>query len=298
MKRNAQPRTKGAAAVAVALLLGSLAAPARAAGSTPFSNPETIEVPGVVFGVAAGAATPYPSTITVSGLSGVIADVNVRFDGFTHRYVDDVDVLLVGPTGTDTVIMSDAGGSGGVSDIDVILDDEAQVPLPDIGGFGAGTYRPADYETGDSFPAPAPGPSGAVELSTFDGTGPNGTWSLYVFDDAFTEDNGDIGNGWSLDITTAPAPAASDCSSPTKTGTAGDDNLVGTAGNDVIDGGGGNDRINGRGGNDTLCGGTGSDLLNGGVGNDVLIGGAENDVCAGGAGTDVATECERSPSVP
>ena len=47
----------------------------------------------------------------------------------------------------------------------------------------SGSYRPADYEPGDPFPAPAPTPTGNVPFGTFNGTNPNGTWSLYVVDD-------------------------------------------------------------------------------------------------------------------
>jgi hypothetical protein len=44
-------------------------------------------------------------------------------------------------------------------------------------------------------------PSGNVALATFIGTDPNGTWSLYLVDDAAL-DSGDIGNGWELTIFT------------------------------------------------------------------------------------------------
>ena len=59
--------------------------------------------------------------------------------------------------------------------------------MPDNTAIVAGSYKPANYEPGDPFPAPAPTPTGNVALSTFDGTNPNGTWSLYVVDDVFVQ---------------------------------------------------------------------------------------------------------------
>ena len=52
----------------------------------------------------------------------------------------------------------------------------------------------------DAFTAPAPALDGSVALSTFDGANPNGTWQLFVTDDA----SGDVGDlrAWALRITT------------------------------------------------------------------------------------------------
>ena len=54
-----------------------------------------------------------------------------------------------------------------------------------------GTYRPKNYAdsanggNNDNFPAPAPAPSANASLgAAFNNTNPNGTWSLYVIDDA------------------------------------------------------------------------------------------------------------------
>ncbi|MBA4184870.1 MAG: hypothetical protein H0X49_12790 [Acidobacteria bacterium] len=63
---------------------------------------------------------------------------------------------------------------------------------------------------GDTFPAPAPaGPYGAT-LSVLNGTAPNGTYSLYVFDD-FVVDVGSLG-GFTLRISTTTTP---NCTFPT-----------------------------------------------------------------------------------
>src|SRR5215204_2224700 len=66
-----------------------------------------------------GAATPYPSTCEVSGLSGEINDVNLTFTGLSHTYPDDIDVLLVSPDGDNATIMSDAGGTTDVVGCDL-----------------------------------------------------------------------------------------------------------------------------------------------------------------------------------
>ena len=39
-----------------------------------------------------------------------------------------------------------------------------------------------------------------MELSTFDRTRPNGTWSLYVVDDEANPDGGQFAGGWTLEI--------------------------------------------------------------------------------------------------
>jgi hypothetical protein len=79
----------------------------------------------------AGAASPYPSTITVAGLSGTVTKVTVTLTNFSHTFPDDVDILLVGPTGANAIIMSDVGGATGVTNLTLTLDDAAATSLPD-----------------------------------------------------------------------------------------------------------------------------------------------------------------------
>src|SRR5262249_22093441 len=130
------------------------------------------------------AATPYPSTINVSGLSGNIAKVTAKLSGFTHTFPDDADVLLVGPAGQKLVLMSDAGGGMDAAGLNSTFDDSAAGGLPDETTLSSGTFKPTDFQTGDTYPAPAPSgaPSGTT-LSVYNGTSPNGSWSLYVNDD-------------------------------------------------------------------------------------------------------------------
>ena len=170
------------------------------------------------------AATPYPSNITVSGVSGTITDVNVILHNVSVPRASDLDILLVGPGGQKFVVTSDAGGNTSViTNVTATFDSQSATVFGDSGGTGWGapntssTSRPANYSgLTDTFPAPAPagpyqhpvdgdlGASGTATFdSVFDGANPNGTWSLYVVDDSAAGTAGSIAGGWSLDITTA-----------------------------------------------------------------------------------------------
>ena len=126
----------------------------------------------------------------------------VRLRNFSHTFPEDVDVLLVAPNGTSILLMSDVGGSIAVSNVTLTFSPGATTPVTTP--LNSGNYRPSDLEPNDAFPAPAPTPSAATSLDIFNGISPNGTWSLFVVDDAL----GDTGvmSGWELmlDITQAP----------------------------------------------------------------------------------------------
>ncbi len=161
---------------------------------TTFTNPAAITIP------SSGAATPYPSTIAVSGLTGTVAKVTATLTGASHTWPDDINVLLVGPAGQKMVLWQNAGGSSAITGVTLTFDDAAASFLPDAGPIVSGTFKPSQYGSVATYPAPAPaGPYGTA-LSAFNGTAPNGTWSLYVFDDT-AGDAGSISGGWSLSIT-------------------------------------------------------------------------------------------------
>ncbi|MGH2670948.1 MAG: hypothetical protein ACRDH5_17855, partial [bacterium] len=120
------------------MVVGFLAfVPGGPAGGDTFSNTATINVPSTS---TSGPASPYPSSIGVSDLSGTVTDVNVTLDDLTHTFPPDIDILLVGPAGQNAIIMSDASGGADVSDIDLTLDDEASGPLPFFEELTPGSY--------------------------------------------------------------------------------------------------------------------------------------------------------------
>jgi hypothetical protein len=113
---------------------------------------------------------------------------------------DDLDLLLVGPDGRRIVLMSDAGGTSEVGGLNLTFDDDAPVPAPDLAQLSSTSYRPADYEPGEAFPAPAPGgaPTGDT-LNAFYGGLPNGIWKLYAVNESGAS-FGSIAGTWSLTI--------------------------------------------------------------------------------------------------
>ena len=191
-----------AAALAVGLLTLLVATqPADAANrfkvvTKTFSNSQPITIPSL------GQATPYPSEISIGSAfgRGRIKDVDLTLKNFSHRFEQDVDVLLAKAT-TNRTVMSDVNTTSPTTNVTLVLDDEAANSFP-TGSviLTGGTYKPANFDgSADVFPAPAPTPSGASALDGFDGKRAQGTWKLFVVDDD-TIGEGQFAGGWSLKI--------------------------------------------------------------------------------------------------
>jgi subtilisin-like proprotein convertase family protein len=174
-----------------------------------FTNPAPIAIPDLA------PAIPYPSNIEVSGVVGTVQKVTVTINGLSHTNIGSLDFLLVGPGGQNAIIWSDAGNLFDVKDITVTLDDDSPMPLPDNEVIVSATYQPTNYSfgPGDTWPPPAPTPLGGSALSIFNGTDPNGTWSLYLVDEEFA-DCGAIFGGWTLSITAGCTPTPTPTCSP------------------------------------------------------------------------------------
>src|SRR3954454_7000195 len=105
-----------------------------------------------------GKATPYPSSIDVSGFTnGVVTDVNLTLTNWTHTSPVDVDFLL-SKNDRQALVMSDVLALGPAADIDLTLDDEAETPVQIL---TSGTFRPGNFDHfDDTFDAPAPALNG------------------------------------------------------------------------------------------------------------------------------------------
>ena len=153
-----------------------------------------------------GALESNPSTINVAEVRGRVKKVTVTLKGLRHPSASDLDILLVGPQGQNALIMSDVGGANAADGLTIQLDDAAAAALPIAAALNNGSFQPTNQDSvTDSFATGTPTPLGGSFLSVFNGTNPNGKWSLYVQDDNGTVD-GSL-SGWSLDITTDCTPA-------------------------------------------------------------------------------------------
>ena len=132
----------------------------------PLQGPADVQGPGACLTVAnsaaiaipatgsSGAAAPYPSNVTVSGLGGTVTKVTVKLNGLAHSWPADVEVLLVGPAGQNAILMSDVGGGNPITGVTLTLDDAAAAFLPGS-ALTTGTFRPTNVDVGDAFPAPS-----------------------------------------------------------------------------------------------------------------------------------------------
>jgi len=81
--------------------------------------------------------------------------------------------------------MSDIGEALPVSGVNLTFDTSATTLIDDFNVGTSGSYKPNDIDSGDGdfFDSPAPVGPYKADLSVFNNTSGNGTWSLYAFDD-------------------------------------------------------------------------------------------------------------------
>lgn len=125
--------------------------------------------------------------VTESGVIGTnpgdfsIDEVSIDIE---HTWADDLEIVLISPSGTEVALTSDNGGSSGLdvramlvfkdSSTNAITSWDNTVPLADYRAEGGDTAHPI-----------AAGDGPGVDLNTeFAGEEVNGTWTLRVYDDA------------------------------------------------------------------------------------------------------------------
>ncbi|HZL44166.1 MAG TPA: hypothetical protein VFD66_12910, partial [Verrucomicrobiae bacterium] len=165
-----------------------------------YSNATTITIPTNAPSNTVGPSSPFPSSIIVSGMTNPVSRVTVTIRGLTHGNGSDVDLLLVGPSGTNVMLMSNCSYESDVSYAFLTFDDSAPAMLSETDPIVTGTYQPSGYfSSTEIINPPAPNAPFGQQLSVFNGSNPNGTWSLYVQDNAYYN-TGFINQGWALTI--------------------------------------------------------------------------------------------------
>ena len=146
-------------------------------------------------------ATPYPSTIAVSGLTGAVVKVRVTLHNLTHAFGADISAWLVAPNGRTMLLLGRAPGATS----------QHYVVAGRLRAHARLTRRSRRVPSCRAGTAPVSGRSrhstsrrqrstmSQLTLSGFNGEAPslNGNWSLYVRDHA-PGLIGTIANGWSL----------------------------------------------------------------------------------------------------
>jgi uncharacterized repeat protein (TIGR01451 family) len=146
-----------------------------------------------------GTAWPYPNTLWLNSIPGLVREITVTLYGLEHTYPADLVALLTGPNGRSTVLMANAGGGTDAEALTLTFH-EAGAPLPFSDPLtSTTTYRPTNHGFGESLPNPAPAAPYDGGFSPFYGHSPNGAWRLYVYD-TFDSDGGEITGGWELEI--------------------------------------------------------------------------------------------------
>ena len=99
-------------------------------------------------------ASPYPSIITVTNVGGDILKATMTLTNFTANSPSSINVLLVSPAQSDTLIMANAGAQNRITRVTLDFDDSAPSYLPNqpSGQIVSGTNKPSAFLTVPNFP--------------------------------------------------------------------------------------------------------------------------------------------------
>ena len=169
--------------VVLVALAGLVPAAEPASASTQaFTNPAPITIPAP--GDDQGPGSLYPSSIVVQGMTGPITDVSITLRRVTHPSPEDMDILLVSPSGDHVMVMRGVCGGPSAEDVEDftwIFDQQALSPMPDGGPCDGFAYRPSS-DGQQVWPPPGPAGPHGVSFDDFNGEQANGTWELYAYD--------------------------------------------------------------------------------------------------------------------
>ena len=94
--------------------------------TTIVSNPATIFINDNT------NASPYPSTVKISGLGGALIKATITLTNLWHTSPEDIDALLVPPSQISTLFMAHVGGQYAIQNITITFDDASTNYLPHL----------------------------------------------------------------------------------------------------------------------------------------------------------------------
>lgn len=157
------------------------------------------------------STTGTTSVIAVLGAGSSLTSITVNIPNISHTWYDDLDIMLISPTGQRIILMSDCGGNNsGTGNRNYTFIQGGTVLANGAAPTGSGNVSPTDYEADAAWPDGAPT---ITAMNQFTGD-PNGNWTLRVLDDA-GGDTGCLNGGWSITIVaTTPSTPPSCAGSP------------------------------------------------------------------------------------
>lgn len=130
--------------------------------------------------ISASSATVVTSAINVTGLTGVLQDVDVKINIY-HTWVSDLQITLIAPDGTRVQLFNRHGGSSN-NLLGTTFNDSAATSIASGAAPFTGSFRPTQA------------------LSALNGKNANGVWRLEVRDNV-RQDGGRI-DSWTLSLST------------------------------------------------------------------------------------------------
>jgi subtilisin-like proprotein convertase family protein len=176
-------------------IVGSLAVAAASQATQYIFSSGSISIPDI------GVANPSPVNFNVAGLDGLVADVNVRFNGLSHTFSDDIGAVIFDPSNVGTILFDGPGAES--INVTWMFDDSGAAALANSTANPTGTYKPGQNQWSDVFAGAPAGPYNTNFLA-YNGTTGLGNWRLFVEDFV----GGDSGSIQSVDliINTNPVP--------------------------------------------------------------------------------------------
>jgi hypothetical protein len=157
---------------------------------------------------SSGPATRYPAAINVFGQPTNLDNVTVTLSGLGHTRSADLRILMVTPSNKGIMLMSNVGGTNGVTGATIVFGRGFGNPPPTSGPIASGVtsyYLPSNYGQVTAMPTLGtnPPPSGpySINLSDLAGDDPNGVWRLYIYDSQAPGGVGQLTGSWWLDLT-------------------------------------------------------------------------------------------------